>query len=330
LGYEIYGRIEDMFDPVNTSWDHVTASGLAAAAMTGWLLGLAPDRLGNALALAATHCAALREVRGGHVSAAKSIANGVVVQSATLLTLLAAEDITGPARALDGPRGFANVILDGADFETFFAMDGEADRIMSVGLKLFPCFALAQAPISSALELRSRLHAPVETLQKIVVSIADSAPARMRLGDGAGRMPSSREEADHSVHYLVAVALADGYVGLDQFEGGRWRDADVIDLMSRIEARIDPDLPTMPVSAFPCRAEAHLQNGERLVVENLANPGHPSNPLSWGAVKDKFNQYVEPVLSTDARQRTLDLVENIEDLRSVRLLIDALVPNASG
>jgi 2-methylcitrate dehydratase len=326
LGYEIYGRILDMFDPATTPWDHVSASGLASAAMTGWLLGLAPERLANALALAATHSGALREIRGGHVSAAKSIANGVEVQSATLLTLLAAKGITGPGRAIEGRYGFANVILDGVNFDQFFSRDGEEDRILLVGLKMYPCFAMAQGPIAAAIELRSQLEGPADSLEKIVVSIADSAPARTRLGDAASKVPTSHEEADHSIHYLVAAALVDGRVDLDQFENARWRDPDITGLISRIEARIDPGLPALPVSAFPCRIEAHTKTGEHHTLDCQAAPGHPSNPVAWDKVKEKFESCAEPVLGPDARRDVIAMVEDIDGLDSVGRLLAGLVP----
>src|SRR5205807_1466194 len=135
-----------LFDPETTDWDHVTASGLVTAAIAGWLLDLPGDRLAHALALAATHSATLREVRGGSISAAKSIANAVLAQTAMMLTLLAAEGATGPRFALEGARGFAKAVLH-EPFKRFFAFDGTPNRYLAASVKFYPCFALAQGPI---------------------------------------------------------------------------------------------------------------------------------------------------------------------------------------
>ena len=129
MGYEIYGRILDLGNP-ESPWDHVTVSGIVSAAMLGWLLRLPREQLAHAVALAATHCATLGEVRVGHVSAAKSMANAVVVQTAALMILLAAQGMTGPARALEGDRGYASLILEGIDFGAFFETAGPQDRIL--------------------------------------------------------------------------------------------------------------------------------------------------------------------------------------------------------
>jgi 2-methylcitrate dehydratase len=128
LGYEIYGRIQDLFDPETTDWDHVTASGLVGAATTGWLIGLPTDRLAQALALAATHSATLREVRGSAISSAKSIANAIVLQNSVMLTLLAGKGATGPRFALEGKRGFSKVVLR-EPFEKFFDSTGRRTAI---------------------------------------------------------------------------------------------------------------------------------------------------------------------------------------------------------
>ncbi|MGH6769882.1 MAG: MmgE/PrpD family protein [Xanthobacteraceae bacterium] len=322
LGYEIYGRVLDIGDP-ESPWDHVTVSGMVTAAMTGWLLRLSEDRFGHALALASVHSATLGEVRVGHVSGAKSIASSVVTQTASLLTLLAAKGVTGPEQAFEGVRGYAKLILDGANFSTFFEEEGTPDRLLSVGLKQYPCFALGQGPISAAIELRKRLRDPGD-IEKLTVTIANTGPARLRLRDGHGRMPASREAADHSLYFLVAVALLDGHYGLDQLTAGRWQDDDVRNLIERMEAGIDPALT--PPTSLPCRLVADLRGGERIVIDRPVTPGNAQMPLSWDEVKEKFRRCAADALSGTAQSRVIEGVERIGDLASVRTLLKDLVP----
>jgi len=321
LGYEVYGRILDLGNP-ESPWDHVTVSGLVTAAMTGWLLRLPIERLAHALALAATHSATLGEVRVGQVSGAKSIANAIVVQTATLLTLLAADGVTGPERALEGVRGYAKLILDGVDFSNFFE-DGTQDRLLSVGLKQYPCFALGQGPISAAIELRELLPTPI-VLESLIISLADTGPARLRLRDDHGKMPASREAADHSIYFLVAVALLDGRFGLDQLIAGRWQDDDVRALISVMEAKVDPMLT--PPTSLPCRLEGVLPGGQRVIIARAITPGNAQAPLTWDEVKTKFHRCADGVISNIAQRRVVDMVENIDTLPSIRQLFGELVP----
>jgi len=323
LGYEIYGRILDMSDP-ESPWDHVTVSGLVTAAVTGWLLELSTDQLTNALALAAMHCATLGEVRVGKISGAKSIANSVVVQTASMLTLLAAAGVTGPEQALEGRRGYAKLILDGVDFADFFKAEG-GDRLLAVGLKQYPCFALGQGPISAAIELRKRLPRPSD-IERIKIVLADTGPARLRLGDEHGRTPTSSEAADHSIYFLVAVALLDGRYGVDQLRAARWLDRDVIDLISRMEAKIDPALA--PKAGLPCRVDAVLADGSHYTVERACTPGFASNPLSWDDVAAKFRTCARGVIGDEAQRDVIACVKGIEQLSSARMLLKSLVPDA--
>jgi 2-methylcitrate dehydratase len=323
VGYEIYGRILDIGDP-ESPWDHVTVSGMVTAAMSGWLLGLPADRLAHAIALSAMHCATLGEVRVGHVSAAKSIANSVVVQTACLQTLLAAEGTTGPEQAIEGARGYAKLILDGADFSAFFE-EGAPDRLLGVGLKQYPCFALGQGPIAAAVELRGKLPQPI-ALERLTVAVADTGAARLRLRDSLGRVPSSREAADHSVYFLVAVALLDGRFGLDQLASGRWQDPDVRDLIGRMDAVIDKELK--PVTSLPCRLEAVLPGGARIAIDHPVTRGNPMAPLTWDEVVDKFRRCADGVIGADAQAAVIDAVARVETLPSLRGLLAALVPAA--
>src|SRR5262249_10969992 len=77
LGYELYGRIQDLADAAG-DWDHTTASALVAPAVASRLLRLDPRRTAHALALGVAHCNALSVIRTGQLSAAKSVANAIV------------------------------------------------------------------------------------------------------------------------------------------------------------------------------------------------------------------------------------------------------------
>ena len=285
LGYEVYGRLLDLTDP-DTDWDHVSVCGISAAAMSGWLLGLSPTQIGNAIALAATHSPTLGEVRVGHVSSAKSIASAVVIQTATLLTLLAAENMTGPPQALEGRRGYGRLLLEGVEFAEFFAL-GSQNRIELAGLKPYPCFALGQGPISAAISLRADVQS--DAIDHIDVFLADTGPARLRLNDANGRAPRSREAADHSLYVLVALALRDGHVTTGQFSSERWKDSEITSLASKISLQIDPTL--MPAKNLPCRVSIKAK-GHSHTAECRASPGTPANPLSRQRIVEKFNSCV--------------------------------------
>lgn len=317
LGYEVYGRLLDLTDP-ETDWDHVSACGISSAVMCGWLLRLSPQQLGNAIALAATHSATLGEVRVGKVSTAKSIASAVVVQTAALVTLLAAEDLTGPPQAIEGRRGYARLLLDGSDFSQFFA-PSPRDRLDATGFKPYPCFALGQGPISLAAQLRGR--APLHDIDRVDVFLADTGPARLRLSDSHGRTPESNEAADHSVYVLVALALIDGLVTGSQFATGRWREPDVASLIARIHAQVDPSLT--PAKNLPCKIVVTAK-GRTYAAECAASPGNPANPLPRAAIVAKFNRCAAGRLGADDQRFIVEAFENLHSLPTLEPLLGKL------
>ena len=172
---------------------------------------------------------------------------------------------------------------------------------MAVGLKQYPCFALGQGPISAAMELRKRLPAQAE-----IASSRSRSPTPVPPACGSpirsGRVPSSQEAADHSVYFLVAVALLDGRFGLDQLTGGRWQDADVRALIERTEATIDPCSQASDISALPARGydDERRDHRDRAVV----TPGMPAMPLSWDEVTEKFRRCAAGVIARTRRARS--------------------------
>ncbi len=96
-------------------------------------------------------------------------------------------------------------------------------------------------------------------------------------------------------------------------------------LISRMEAKIDPTLT--PPTSLPCRLEAVLPGGQRVVAARAVTPGNAQAPLAWDEVKAKFHRCADGVLSHATQDRVVDAVENIDALPSTRLLLKDLVPS---
>src|SRR5206468_11746739 len=91
LGYEIYCRMQDIIPAARGTWDHTTASALAAPLIAGRLMGLNAEQLAHAAALSATHGNTLAVVRAGQLANSKANANAMVASQAVLCSLFAAE-----------------------------------------------------------------------------------------------------------------------------------------------------------------------------------------------------------------------------------------------
>jgi 2-methylcitrate dehydratase len=323
LGYELYGRIQDLADAAG-DWDHTTGSALVAPAIASRLLGLDARRTAHALALGVAHANALAAIRLGQLSAAKSIANAMVAHAGVLATLLAADGLTGPLHVLEGPHGWAQTVLPGADLASLAAhLDGRA-RITDVSIKAFPCIGTAQAAIAAAMQARALVAGDPTTIERIELRMADIPFVRGQIGDRARREPQSRETADHSFYYLAAVALLDGALTPAQFEEGRWYEPAVRALMDRIHIEADASLNVYTPASFPCTLTLVLQDGQRHVIEMPYAPGNARNPLDAAAVEAKFRTSAAGMLSDAQQTAIVQQVAALEALADARALLASL------
>jgi 2-methylcitrate dehydratase len=215
LGYELYARLQHAMDR-GGQWDSVTASGLVAPAMAGWLMGLSEEQIAHALALGVAHAATPSIVRTGDISATKSLANALVAQSGVHAALLAEQGITGPLAILDDARGLRDIFAR-AEPSSLSAPFPPEGAIMRAHVKAYPCINTGQSAVAAALKLHASLGGNASSPARIEVTMADYKVTKRHQDDPERLHPVSREAADHSFTFIIAVALIDGRFGPEQF-----------------------------------------------------------------------------------------------------------------
>ena len=318
LGYEIHARIKNMMQR-GSVWDGASLSGIVAPVMAGWLLRLDPLALSHAVALSLVRAATSASVRTGELSAAKSIANALVAQSAMQATLLARHGVTGPLDVLDHPRGMRAVFpqFDAAALTKPMPAD---TYVMRANVKAFPCVATAQAAVAAALDLHRQFGGGVDRIDRLRVVMADLPNVRAHQEDRDRSDPQSREAADHSFHFVIAAALADGAFGLAQYDRERWKDPALRALMNRMEMATDADLARRAPGAYPCIVEAKSKDGRSYRAEVLFPPGFSAGALQPEVVIGKFEALTAARLPTAVRRRIIDNVMALTDSPSLSAL----------
>ena len=327
IGYEIYGRGKALMR-ADSLWDGISISGLAAPAMAGRLLGLDEDKLAHAIALGAARAPAPVGVREGAISAAKSIANALIAQSSMQAALLAAAGVTGPRDLFEAERGlkavFAHAPESAADI--LGAPLPTENFISRVAIKAYPCFAGGQSAVAAALALRRQIGGDVDSLANIRASFADLPIVRRQLADAGRIAPASREAADHSLHFLIAVSLIDGTFGLKQFAGERWTAPKVRALMARLDMTTDADLARRASGAYPCALHATGRDGRHHTVEVLAPPGFSPDGPDAPTVLEKFARITAERISPAARDRIVEALMTLDKAANCEHLMRAVAP----
>jgi 2-methylcitrate dehydratase len=263
-------------------------------------MGLDARRLGHALALGGMRAALPAIVRRGGISAAKSIANALVAEAGVEAALMAEHGVTGPLAILDSDDGLARV------FPNPQPLPVPGAAILRANVKAYPCLATGQCAVAAALALREAVP-DVAAIERIDVIMADYAFIRRQQADPGRARPQSREAADHSFPFLVAVALLDGTLGPAQFDDERWRDPAVTALMDRVSMRTDAALNARAPGSYPCVLRATLRDGGERSAEVLYPPGHAHGGLTEAAVVEKFHA-VAAALDRSRRDRIIAAV----------------------
>jgi 2-methylcitrate dehydratase len=328
LGYEIYGRGKALMNP-ESIWDGISVSGLVAPAIAGWLMGLREDTLAHAIALSAARAPTPVAVREGGISAAKSIANALIAQNGMQAMLLAAQGVTGPLDLFEAERGLKAIFAHASARNILGAPLPAETFITRTAIKAYPCFAGGQSAVAAGIALHRLIGGDTDRLASIRVTFADLPIVHRQLSDPGRIDPQSREAADHSLQFLVAVSLIDGTFGLRQFDNARWHDAKVRALMSRLDMTTDAELAQRAGEAYPCAVQATGHDGKSYDVEILQPPGFSPGGLDPTTVLEKFTRITEGHLTRDRRARVIDAVMHLESALSCDGLMQALMPSPS-
>jgi len=325
MGYELYGRINDLADP-GSSWDHVTVSSVVGPAIAGRLLRLKPDTLAHAVAISAAHNNTLAAVRFGQLSGAKNLANAIVAANGALATLLAKHGLTGPTEIFESPHGLAKVVFAGADFAGLLQQATPPYRLMKVNIKAYPCIGTAQTLVAAAVQARALVSNPDKDIESVSIRMADIPFVNRQLQDTERRYPRTRETADHSFYYLAAAGLLDGTVSVEGFKRERWVDRDMKAMMGRIKISADKGLNVHVRGTFPCVLEFTTRTGTRKTIEMIHAPGSVANPMTPAQVEAKFRSCCGETLPKKRQDEIIRQVMDLEHLDSVAALMKNLQP----
>ena len=250
-------------------------------------------------------------MREGAISAAKSLANALIAQNGMQAALLAARGVTGPLDLFEAERGLRTVFAHRPDTaaEILGAPLPADSFIGKVAVKAYPCFAGAQSAVAAALALHRLIEGDLSRLAGTIrVTLADLPIVRRQMSDPGRIKPRSREAADHSLQYLIAIALIDGSFGLAQFEGERWNDPAVLALIDRLDMTTDTELARRAGEFYPCALQAADRSGEPHRVEVLRPPAVSPDGLDATGITEKFTRLTEESLTPGQRDRIVDAV----------------------
>jgi 2-methylcitrate dehydratase len=321
LGYEVQCRLCDAASLRARGWDHVTYGAISTALLSGKLLGLSAEQLRHALALAAIPNVALRQTRSGELSMWKGCAFANAARNGVFAALLAGEGVTGPWEVFEGEFGFWKQVAGPFALPPLAGVTGDDWMILQTYIKFWPVEYHAQSAVDAALQLRSKID--ITQIERIEIASFDAAVDIIGK-DPEKYRPRSRETADHSMPYCVAIALLAGDVTAAHF-GPHWlAHPRVANLLQRTTMQRDPVLNAGYPEGIPNRLRITQADGKVAELEVRYPRGHARNPMTDDEVEQKFLSATTGS-ALDGRQRAvLDLLWQIDTAASVAPLFALL------
>jgi 2-methylcitrate dehydratase len=322
LAYEILGSLGDLVPVRDLGWDQGTFMGVATSLGAGKLLGLDGSRLGHAVSLALVPNMPLRVTRTGTLSMWKGCATAAAVRNAVFAVRLAAEGMTGPDEPFEGKTGLWDQVTGQFQIQVPAYPDGK--RVVQLShMKQFPAETHSQAILGLVPKIRD--WARVEEIEAIEIDIYWQA--YHEIGSHPSKWdPQTRESADHSLPYLLAVALVDGTISLGSFLPERIADPALRPLMDKISVKENPEYtamfrPTGSGIAGEPRAGIVVRkiSGEQLSEVVAYAKGHSRNPMTRDDVNAKLDAAAQGVLSSEQSAFIRDQwweVASIDDISS--------------
>ncbi len=317
VGYEVLGRLAGTVRLRERGWDQGIHVVVAAAMEAGVLLGLDKEQLAHAVSLAIIPNLTTRATRVGELSMWKGCATADAVRNGIFAAQLAGQGMSGPPEPFDGFDGIKQRVT--GPFDLVLQALPDSFVIEGVHTKYRPAEYNAQGALDLIVKLRPR--APLERIERIDLETYWLAYSEIGM-EPEKWDPRTRETADHSLPYMLAVALVDGELGLGSFTEARIRDPKLRPVMQKIHISENKDHSKRFPAELLCRIAIHLTDGTEIVDEIAYPKGHTKNPVSDAEIDRKFEGVVATRPATEARtcdalRRSLWRFETVPDVGTV-------------
>ena len=285
-----------------------------AAAAVGRLLAFDEETMARAFGLAGSQSAGTFAAWGTPTVKFHQCRGAL---SGLMAALLAQQKFVATREFLTAPDGgLFNAYSNGGRPEALTDGLGKRWELETIALRLWPSASTIQGFITAMFDLVEKHRLSVDQVRRLRVSLGKTAV------DMHGIFPryQGKFEALLSTHYCAAAILHDRALTLAQFEPARYNDPALARFAAeQVELKADPAL-----SGVQCVVEAHTVDGRTVNVRCDHPRGSPENPLSRAQLEEKFRVYAKGVLPGTVIEEAIGVIASLENVKSVRRLMDLL------
>jgi 2-methylcitrate dehydratase len=325
IAYELEMRWCHAADPGvrEVGWHHATLTQFVSPLVAGRLYDLDLDQLVAAVGISGSSHFTLGGVVAGHLTNMKNTADPLAAQAGVLAALMAREGYEGPVEVIEGKEGLIEVLSNVQWREQELTKKLGSDfLITSCSYKAFPTEALTHQPISATLSVcRERGITYDEVAELLVETTTRGADI---LSDPSKYIPETKETADHSLPYVIAVAVVDGNVLPESFSDEKLRDPRIREVLPKIKVVADPEIDDLFPKVKRARVTITTADGESHTAQTDIAKGDPADPMSDEDIAAKFRANSTNVLSAARIEEVIDATWHFDTLTNVRKYLELL------
>jgi 2-methylcitrate dehydratase len=312
VAYQVQCRLCDAAPVRARGFDHTTQGAFASAAGAAKALGLPMEQVANALGISGTANNALRVTRTGELSHWKGLAYPDTAFNGLRAAFLAMRGVTGPREVFEGNKGWCQTIA--GDFELGWSRE-DLERVLRTILKKFNAEIHSQSALEGMIELMREREFSGSEIDRIRIDIFDVAHLIIGGGvEGDKTIVRTKEEADHSLPYMVAVAALDGRVMPAQYEPERIGRKDVQSLLRKVNVVSNPEYSRRFPDEHCCKITVVLTGGRFFAKEKADYEGFHTRPMSWERVIGKFEGLAGDAIEFSRRREIVDAVRRLDGI----------------
>jgi 2-methylcitrate dehydratase PrpD len=285
-----------------------------AAAAAGRLLNLDADTMARAFGLAGSQAAGTFAAWGTPTVKFHQCRGAL---SGLMAALLAQQNFVATREFLTAKDGgLYNAYVNGGKPDLAIADLGQRFELEQIALRLWPSATLIQGMNTALFELAQKHDIDGARVRKVRIALSKTA---FDMHGGFGSY-NGKFEALLSAHYTTAAILHDCALTLAQFDPGRYDDPKLRAFAAeKVEVRADAS-----VDHSQAKVDIAMDDGTVLTARCEHPLGALENPVSRAQVEQKFRRYAEGVIPPANIARVVGAIDRLEELGSVRQLMDWL------
>jgi 2-methylcitrate dehydratase len=313
LGYTVQSRFVDHADFMTSGFDHTSQLAFSHNAAAGRLMGLSEQQIAHAIAMAAASDASFAVIRAKPLSQWKGIASSQSALGAMNALFLARRGVEGPLRVVEGPLGIDHLLRMKINID----WDKQGyEGIVESTIKKYNSMIHTQSAVHCMVELAKQNRIDPRKIVSIEAEVFQLAYDFAGGGlYGVDRVIQTKEQADHSLPYLLAVALLDGDVQPAQFKPDRIAKPDVQALLKKVSVRPNHEYTEEYPGKMPAKITVRLQDGKVIEHEVQDYPGLASRPFTWEDSVEKFDRLVAGRADDALSREIKDAVRSVENIQ---------------